>query len=807
MSDAPTAPATPPAAYRFGGFELRPRTRQLLCDGREVELQGKVFDLIAYLLAHADRAVDKGELFDAVWPRQIVTEAALARCVMKARRALDADAADPRVLQTVHGRGYRLVAEVTRVAQLDATGGSAADAAPTPALASAVPATSAADNISEASRPRSRGHGMRFGVLLVLATLLAGIWLLRQAEDATPPTSNLPMRLAILPARNETGDATLDWAELALIGAIGDVLQLGGGMPVVSAADVLPLRAAAETLDGEELWQRLNTSLGSSHVVRSRLLAQPGQLRLSYRLIGPDGMQRRRTVVATDVSGLAHAAGNDLLAALGWQRSGESVGDDAFANEAFLRGRALRLQGDVAGAAELFRLAIEQVPGAFWPRYELALCLRDLGESDVALQRLQSLRAEADHDASRDARLSVRNAEAILLWRSGRYEDAEALLQEALVLAEQHGDPDRLSSVLTNLGILADFRHQPDTAREYLNRASEAALAGGHPAVPGHIRHTLGQIEIDAGQYDAAEDHLDAALSQFRTLGNRRYEAIVLNTLSRLRRRQGRNDEARGLVESALAVHRELGARGAEATALQSLSSLDAGAGRLAEAMVRNEEALQVAEAIGEMPRVISAERLRGELEAGRGSWDAARDWLQRARTHASESGLDATVDRIDLDLAEVLLRADELDAAEALWSGLTERLGSDASRSLRRQHCLIGVRLQRMRTDGASARAGFDACASAFAGHLDDAMRRLDAEIALDQGDADRARALIDALAPDNDHDTSRRARLAARLAALRGDAPAALALEDQAKRLAGEHWLADDEARLAERRRAVAR
>ncbi|WP_227977992.1 winged helix-turn-helix domain-containing protein [Arenimonas daejeonensis] len=102
----------PTGAFRFGRFELHPAARLLLRDGQPVELQAKVFDFIAYLLAHRGRAVEKNELLDAVWPRQVVTEAALSRCVMKARRAVDDEADDPAVILTVHGRGYRFIAAV-----------------------------------------------------------------------------------------------------------------------------------------------------------------------------------------------------------------------------------------------------------------------------------------------------------------------------------------------------------------------------------------------------------------------------------------------------------------------------------------------------------------------------------------------------------------------------------------------------------------------------------------------------------------------------------------------------------------------
>ncbi len=44
-------------SYRFGRFELDSGTRQLLCDGDEVHLSPKAFELLSIVLASEPRAV------------------------------------------------------------------------------------------------------------------------------------------------------------------------------------------------------------------------------------------------------------------------------------------------------------------------------------------------------------------------------------------------------------------------------------------------------------------------------------------------------------------------------------------------------------------------------------------------------------------------------------------------------------------------------------------------------------------------------------------------------------------------------
>ena len=71
--------------YRFSVYDLNLGRRELLADGNPVPLQPKAFDLLVYLIRNNDRAVSKDELQEQIWPRTIVSETALTRCVMKAR--------------------------------------------------------------------------------------------------------------------------------------------------------------------------------------------------------------------------------------------------------------------------------------------------------------------------------------------------------------------------------------------------------------------------------------------------------------------------------------------------------------------------------------------------------------------------------------------------------------------------------------------------------------------------------------------------------------------------------------------------
>ena len=98
---------------RFARFTLNPNTASLSCDGREIRLRHKSFDVLLYLTRNAARVVTKDELIEAVWPDTFVTDNSLVQCISDIRVALNDD--DQEILKTVARRGYLFAAPVTEV--------------------------------------------------------------------------------------------------------------------------------------------------------------------------------------------------------------------------------------------------------------------------------------------------------------------------------------------------------------------------------------------------------------------------------------------------------------------------------------------------------------------------------------------------------------------------------------------------------------------------------------------------------------------------------------------------------------------
>lgn len=106
----------PDQAFAFGPFLLDPRVG-LMRGKRPVRLTPRALAVLSFLVAHSDRVVTKEEVFDAVWRRAAVGDAALATCIRELRRALRDRARSPRYIETLHRRGYRFIAAPSSGAQ------------------------------------------------------------------------------------------------------------------------------------------------------------------------------------------------------------------------------------------------------------------------------------------------------------------------------------------------------------------------------------------------------------------------------------------------------------------------------------------------------------------------------------------------------------------------------------------------------------------------------------------------------------------------------------------------------------------
>ena len=105
-----------------GSLELDETLFELRRDGHAVLLEPQAFDVLLHLVRHHDRVVPKEELMDEVWGGRFVSETAVTSRIKQVRRALGDDGHAQRIIRTLHGRGYRFVAEVAEMTEMRRSG-------------------------------------------------------------------------------------------------------------------------------------------------------------------------------------------------------------------------------------------------------------------------------------------------------------------------------------------------------------------------------------------------------------------------------------------------------------------------------------------------------------------------------------------------------------------------------------------------------------------------------------------------------------------------------------------------------------
>lgn len=99
--------------FTFGDLVLDTDRFLLERGGVSLHVQPQVFDVLSHLVRNRERVVPKTELLDTVWGDRFVSESTLTSRIKVARQVVGDDGIMQSVIKTVHGRGYRWVADVT----------------------------------------------------------------------------------------------------------------------------------------------------------------------------------------------------------------------------------------------------------------------------------------------------------------------------------------------------------------------------------------------------------------------------------------------------------------------------------------------------------------------------------------------------------------------------------------------------------------------------------------------------------------------------------------------------------------------
>lgn len=761
----------PPESICLATLRLSPAEQRLYgSNGASVALERKAFELLCFLVAERARVVSKDELLQAVWGRSIASDSVVAQAVSKARRALAQGGGDAEWIDVARGVGYRYVGPAEASPPIDA-------------------AQTIASEVGSSRAPSRRWPTVAV-VLALVAGAVGGAWWQNRAALRDP------LRIAVLPWRDDSGDSALEWAAAGLQGLLVDALANDRRIEALPQGSVRSLLAARPDLvDAVAQADYLTAATGAEHVYAGRVARDGGELVVELIALGSRDSASAR-LSGRDAATLAVAAAGSVTQRLlpGFDPARPPpLSTIAFANEALARGIDARVRGRATQAVQHLRSAIDADPGLLAARYQLSLAQQALRDNPGWKQTLDALLELARLRGDRLHEGLALNGLGIHAWREARYPEAEALIRESLRRFDGPADALRSAAGIGNLGSLAAIQGRFDEAERELTRALAIFDAAGQRAEVARVSKNLGVMNVDRGRFQAGRALFEQSLALRQQLGLQRELADTLVSIGAADLALESPAAAEASLARAAAIFADHDDPLLESDALARLAQAQIAQGRLGEAADSAGRSLAAARTADNGAargiawlRLASIARLRGDIDGARAELERAEQALREAKD--GKGLLRATLDRIALDTADPGLRA-ALDAAltqarETGWraleaEALSLRAAASEGRNAGADHAAA---FEVARAVGEPALITRVACRYAsFDGAAGDHTQR------------EAERRCIEAAARDPDA-----ALLRARLARAAGDPSAAREWIERRRSLLGEAWTAADQREL---------
>ena len=271
--------------FLFGAFRLHPGEHTLTRDGESIALTPKEFDTLLALVEARGRVVGKEELIRRVWPDSYVGDGSLARNISVLRKALGED-----LIETVPRRGYRIT---TAVAQPEA-GGTDATEERSPVSVPDSPAMGTIDrsNIPQANAPANlpatlpkawslRPRWISYGAILFLAFGIVGLLTWNSVSHAKTDPLQAPVRIAVLPFANYTGNPQQDYLCDGLTEAmISELSRLNPDqLSVIARTSAMKFKSTQKSIP--EIARELN----ADYILESSVRGSGDRVRVTAQLV------------------------------------------------------------------------------------------------------------------------------------------------------------------------------------------------------------------------------------------------------------------------------------------------------------------------------------------------------------------------------------------------------------------------------------------------------------------------------------------------------------------------------------------
>lgn len=97
--------------FYFDDFELDYDGYLLKKGGKALSLSSKEIEVLRYMVVHAGKVLSPEEIYSSVWEQEYGDLTTVAVYIQRLRKKIEVDYKNPRIIRTVHGKGYRFQEE------------------------------------------------------------------------------------------------------------------------------------------------------------------------------------------------------------------------------------------------------------------------------------------------------------------------------------------------------------------------------------------------------------------------------------------------------------------------------------------------------------------------------------------------------------------------------------------------------------------------------------------------------------------------------------------------------------------------
>ncbi len=258
--------------FVLGDWQVRPALGEISDGQRTQRLEPRVMQVLTILAKADGQVVTRDELFDRVWPNQIISDQTLSSLMSQLRRQLGDPPRNPQLIGTVPKKGYRLL-EAIRPIEEDSQ-----------------PLRLRRSTDAQGRPPLALSMSWVWLVFAVVLAAAAGVWLNAtfssgSKETGRPvmyPTRNLePGSIAVLPFADLSEDASNAYFGDGMAEELLNQLANVPGLQVVARTSSFQYREGESAVDVREIGARLNARF----VIEGSVRRVGDQVRVTVQLI------------------------------------------------------------------------------------------------------------------------------------------------------------------------------------------------------------------------------------------------------------------------------------------------------------------------------------------------------------------------------------------------------------------------------------------------------------------------------------------------------------------------------------------